>query len=129
MHVMAVANQLRRHLFPGEDGPGHAWRAVRHRGHSVEQVGRVLGARVDGRHRIFEGRAGMAERHSVTGCDEIAHEIETAWQFRSERHDTDVGTRACNHVEDVARREACPHAEPVPEPADTRQAAPRRMRH
>ena len=44
MHVVAVADDLRRHGVLGQDGAGQAGGAVRERRHPVEQVGGVAGS-------------------------------------------------------------------------------------
>ena len=114
MHVVAVADELRGHLFAREHRAGKARSPVGDRRHPVEQMRGVPGAGLDRGDRRVEVRAGVPERHAVTGRDQRRDEIDAARQLGRERHDADVGPRRGDDVEDVARRERRRHSQSRP---------------
>ena len=69
---------------------------MRHRRHAVEEMRRVTRAGLDGRDRLVEAGARVAERHAMAGGNQRPHEIEAARQFRRERDDADI--RPCAAV-------------------------------
>ena len=101
MHVIAVADDLRRHGVLGQHGAGQAGRAVRQRRHPVEQVGGVPGAGGDPRQRLLVGRGRVAQRHPMAGGHERLRQVEPAVQLDRHGDDAHVAPVRLDHPQHV----------------------------
>ena len=104
MHVVAVADDLRRHGVLGQHGAGQPGRAVRHRRHPVEQVRGVARAGGDAGQRLLVGRGRVAERHAMAGGDQRLGQIEAAVELDGHRDDADVAPVRLDHPQHVGAR-------------------------
>ena len=102
MDVMAVANQLRRHIVIGEDSADEAGIAMRCGPHPIEQMCGV--ARAGGKRflRLIERRARMADRHMNARCNKRAQQRHSAVDLGRHRDDADVGTMSIDRGDDLA---------------------------
>ena len=77
---------------------------MQHRRHPVEKMCRMTRTGIDCCDRRVVVGTGVTERDAMSRRGERSHEVNAARQFRRHGHDTDVGAKRGDDVEDVTPR-------------------------